>query len=51
LLLDAIVAAIIGPLSLDLLVARAPDLRRHLVDPPRRRKRQLELIPPRWHQC
>jgi hypothetical protein len=49
-LLDAIVATVIGPLDIDLLVACAPALRRHLVDPPRRRRRQLELIPERWRQ-
>jgi ribosomal protein S15P/S13E len=50
LLLDAIVATIIGPLDFDLIIARASNLRRHVVDPPRRRKRQLASISPRWRQ-
>ena len=44
LLLDAIVATVIGAPDLVRIVAHAPDLRRHLVDPPRRRKRQLEAL-------
>ncbi len=49
LLLEAIVATVIGPLDLARIADTAPDLRRHLVDPRRQRKRQLEgLVPPRY---
>jgi hypothetical protein len=48
-LLEAIVATVIGPLDLARIADTAPDLRRHLVDPRRQRKRQLEgLVPPRY---
>jgi hypothetical protein len=49
LLLDAIIDTVIGSLDFARIADAAPDLRRHLVDPRRRRKRQLEgLIAPRY---
>jgi hypothetical protein len=50
LLLEAIIATLIGPLDLARIADHALDLRRHLVDPPRRRKRQLERLTPPRHQ-
>jgi hypothetical protein len=47
--LEAIIATVIGPLDLARIAESALDLRRHLLDPRRRRKRQLEgLTPPRY---
>jgi len=43
LLETTLLAAIIGPLTLDAWIAAAPRLQRHICDPPRRRRHQLDM--------